>query len=130
MYNESPRNSTVDIELEVSPASKPRRSVANLPGVHTKPQRVTDKYRLRPAMARGNLLTSVSVQQRFKKLWSLGPRATLEFAIEVSEKGLRGDDLLDCLDAYCRLDLQSLQVTGGDKFPAQPIYAVTGGLGQ
>ena len=128
MYYKRTQNSTSDFDLEAPADPKPQGPVASLPGIQVKAQRVADRYRSLSPVSRGNSLrSSVNVQQRFKKLHELGPRAGLEFVLEVSEKGLRGEDLLDSLDKYCRLDLRSLQAVGGDKFPAPPLHAVSGG---
>lgn len=127
MYSENSKNSTVDIDLEASPASKPRSVVSSLPGIHTKHQHITERYRSRPLMGHGNTLASLpSVQQRWKQIHASGPRVSLECVDEIARKGLRGDALLDCLDRYCRIDLQSLQAVGGDRFPVSPMRVVGG----
>jgi len=129
MYRKTLQDSTANLDFEASPTSKSGRNIANLPGIYVKPPSVAERYRPRPAMAHRNPLTSsASVQQRFKKLHDLGPRAGLEFVDEVSRKGLQGADLIDALDRYCRIDLQSLQAVGGDRFPSQPLHSVSGGV--
>ncbi len=131
MYSQTTKNSTADADLEASQASKSLNTVTHLPGIHVKRQSVADRYRSRPVIAHGNpLRSSSSVQRRFEKLHRLGPRAGLEFVLEVSEKGLRGEDLLDRLNQYCRLDLASLQTVGGDRFAPLPVHSVSGGVGR
>jgi hypothetical protein len=63
-----------------------------------------------------------SVKRQAEHLHDLGARALYEFVVEIA--AIHGDDVLDRLGDYTRLDAEMLRATGGDRFPASPMRVV------
>ena len=64
---------------------------------------------------------SLRRHRQFEHVHKLGPRAVEELTVEIAG----GEDLDRALEAYQRLTPELLEATGGDRFPAAPIYKVS-----
>lgn len=88
-----------------------RRSVATLPKTSL-------------ANARQNTLRQLRLQNLSRHLYELGPRSVLEFVSEVA--ATFGEDVVERLEAYGRLDAAALRALGADSLPASPLRVVAG----
>ena len=75
---------------------------------------------LRPIGPAATAPASLRRHRQFEHVHRLGPRAVEELTLEVAN----GEDLDRALAAYQRLTSDILKVTGGDRFPSQPIHVV------
>ncbi len=79
----------------------------------------------------GSLTTDIVANLRFRRqvehLHGLGPRAVGELLAEIgAERSIR--TVIDRkLDKYSQLEPHSINMAGGDRFPAVPVHLVEGG---
>jgi hypothetical protein len=70
------------------------------------------------------LAADLGFRQRVTKVHRLGPRAVAELLAEVAVEADVLDVVDEALDAFCRLDFETLQAVGGDRLPPLPIREV------
>ena len=76
-------------------------------------------FAIEPPVAEAS--ASLRRHRQFEHVHRLGPRAVEELTVEIAG----GEDLDRALEAYQRLTPELLEATGGDRFPAAPIYKVS-----
>ena len=63
-------------------------------------------------------------RRHVRKLHRLGPRVLDEFLVEIGAERSITTIIERKIERYAGLDIDTLELAGGDRFPAQPIHEV------
>ena len=75
-------------------------------------------------MTAPSVIADLRRQRHVRQLYRLGPRAIDALLIEIgAERGIT-TIIERKIERYAGLDIDALELAGGDRFPARPVYEV------
>jgi len=75
-------------------------------------------------MPRPSVIADLRRQRHVQRLYRLGPRVIDALLVEIGSERSIMTIVERKIERYAALDIEHLELAGGDRFPAQPIHVV------